>query len=196
MRLHRWARRWETPAWSRPCSRLGGGARDTKTAGGGRHGCHAWAGSHTSSGRDGHWWLVRPPLGRQPRRRPARAARRADGAVPDDGSAGRERRPPQCPFQTASAWSRPQTPARQGQARHGRAAGQATGARPACAPTASSPVTAAWPKARRWPGPPAAGRCWTPSTRPRRRREPRGRPWPTLLPVRQAVGHICTRRGT
>jgi hypothetical protein len=21
-----------------------------------------------------------------------------------------------------------------------------------------------------------------------------GRPWPTLLPVRQAVGHICTRR--
>ena len=71
---------------------------------------------------------------------------------------------------------------------------QAAGARPACAPTARSPVTRSLAKGRATAKSSSCHGCCTPSARPRRRREPRGRPWPTLLPVRQAVGHICTRR--
>ena len=64
--------------------------------------CHAgrfawappwWEGTLRSAGRDGRWRLVRRPLGRQPWPGPARPTRRADGATPDSGSAGRERWP-------------------------------------------------------------------------------------------------------
>jgi hypothetical protein len=195
-RLHRGAPRWETPGWSRPCSTLGGGARDTRTAGGGRRSCHAWAASHTSSGRDGRWWLVRPPLGLQPRPRPARAARRADGAVPDRGSARRGRQLPECPCQTPSAWSQPQAPTPKGQARPGRAAGQATGARPARAPTATSPVTRSLAKGRATARSSSCRRLLDAVGPAAALAGASGGPWPTLLPVRQAVGHICTRRST